>query len=300
MKKIKNKKIGFIGLGRMGKPMATNILKAGFPLIVYDVRRGPLLEIEKLGAQVAESAKQLGEESDTVVVAVFNYEQIKEVVFASEGALGGMKNNSSLIIMSTISPLDAKEAGELAKERGITTLDAPVSGGVPGAETGTLTIMVGGDAQVLRDNEDVLKAMGQNIRHVGGLGMGEAAKMIVQILVEANIVATAEAMVMAEKLGLNLEDMFEIVTKSVGDSEVFRRWAPRIITRDFSPVGCVDIAVKDTSMIVNTAMNLGILLPVSTAAYQMFRIAQSRGFGHLHHASLIKLYEEFGGVKGYD
>jgi 2-hydroxymethylglutarate dehydrogenase len=300
MHNLKNKKIGFIGLGNMGQPMASNLLKARFPVIAYDVRKEPVLELEKLGVKVAENAREVGAESDTVIVMVLGYEQIKEVIFSPDGALNAMKSGTTLIIMSTISPLEASEAGKQAKERGIDILDAPVSGGVIGAEAGTLAIMVGGDAKVFRNNEDILKAMGKNIHHVGELGMGEAVKMINQILVMAGIVATTEAMIMAEKLGMNLEALFEIITQSAGDSLVFREWASTIISRDFTPSEKIDIWVKDSGIVMRTAMDLGIPLPAASVAQQLFKIAQNRGLGQLHSASLIKLYEEFGQVLGYD
>ncbi len=299
MRIMKPKNIGFVGLGRIGRPMATNILKSGLKLMVYDLRKEPMLELEKLGAKSAHSLAQLGEENDTIIVMVLDYKQIQEVAFSAAGITNGMKKNSTLIIMSTISPLEAKEAAIITAKKGINMLDAPVSGGIPGAESGTLTIMVGGEDHILRDNESLLKSMGENVYHMGAVGMGQTMKMIVQILVENNIVATIEAMAMAEKLGINLSSVFDIVTRSVGDSEVFRRWAKRIINRDFTPVGCIDIAVKDTEIITNTATALGVPLPLSNVTHKVMKDAQRRGLGHLHHASIIGMYEEDGHIEGY-
>lgn len=294
MRKTGNKKVGFIGLGRMGKPMATNILKAGFPLIVYDAIKEPLVEMEKLGAEVAVSAKHLGQQSDVVVVMVINYEQVKEALLSSEGALNGMNRDSTLIIMSTISPLDVKKVGERAREKGVRMLDAPVSGGIEAAKPGTLNIIVGGTTDTVRDNENILQAMGQNICHVGELGTGALVKMINQLLGIASTVATAEAMVMAEKLGVNLETLYDVVTSSSGDSWAFRNRVPKVIKRDFTPTGNIEILVKDSGIVVSTAMELGIPLPVSTTANHILKMAQSRGLGQLHPAALVKLYEEFG------
>jgi len=293
MKKLNNKAVGFIGLGRMGKHMAANLLKAGFSLVVYDIREEPLAEIEKLGARIANSTIELGQESDLVIVMVTDYDQVKKAVLAPEGALKGMKRGSTLIIMSTISPIDVKEIGKWAKEQGITILDAPISGLISEAESGKLTIMVGGSAAALRNNKNVLSAMGKNIYHVGKFGMGETVKMINQIMAMVNTVGVMEAMVIAEKLEVNLETLYEVVTHGSGDSRQFRNRAPKIIRGDFTAEGVIDILVKDTGIIVNTATELGIPLPVSIAAYHIFRMAQSRGLGKLHPAALIKLYEHF-------
>ncbi len=287
------KRIGFAGIGRMGKPMAINILNAGFPLTVYDKNKQALKEMEQLGAGVAQNARQLGEHSDLLIVMLLNYEQIAEVVLAPQGALNSMKRDSTLIIMSSVAPPEAREIGSIAANKGVSVLDAPVSGGVIKAETGELSIMVGGDAETFNDNMALFQVMGKNVKYVGKLGNGSAFKLINQIMVEVNFVATAEAMAMAEILGLDLEHVFQIVSKSLGNSEVFQRSAPRIIKRDFSPEGCVDIAVKDTQNILKTAIELGIPLPMCTAAHHVFSIAKSLGYGAQHHASLIKIYESF-------
>lgn len=294
MRKSEKKVVGFIGLGRMGKPMATNILKAGYPLIVFDTNKEPLVEMSELGAQVATSTNHLGRDSDVVIAMVINYEQIKEVLFSREGALNGMKKGSTLIIMSTISPLDAKEVGEKAREKSIIVLDSPVSGGIQAAKAGTLNLIVGGATEVVNDNEDILKAMGQKINHVGDFGTGELVKMINQLMAIAGTVATAEAAVMAEKLGVNLETLYDVVTNSSGDCWAFRNRVPKIIKRDFTAEGNIEILIKDSGIVVNTAMALGIPLPVSTAANQILKTAGSRGLSQLHPAALINLYEEFG------
>lgn len=287
------KRIGFAGIGRMGKPMSINVLKAGFPLTVYDKNKQALKEMEQLGASVAQNARQLGEHSDVLIIMLFNYEQIAEVVLAPQGALNGMKRDSTLIIMSSVDPQEVREIGSIAAKKGVAVLDAPVSGGIIKAEKGELSIMVGGNAESFNDNLTLFQVMGQNVKYVGKLGSGSALKLINQIMVEVNYVATVEAMAMAEALGLDLEQVFQMVTKSLRNSEVFQRSAPRIINRDFSPEGCVDIAVKDTKNILKTAMELGIPLPMCTAAHYVFSIAKSLGYGAQHHASLIKIYESF-------
>ena len=295
MTNIRNggRRIGFVGIGRMGKPMATNIISAGFPLMVYDINKNSLREMEQLGAIVAQDASQLGEHNDVVIAMLLNYEQIKEVVLTPQGVLNNMKRDSSLIIMSSLAPIQISEIDNIAKGKGVAVLDAPVSGGVSGAKAGTLSIMVGGDAEIFSDNRTLFEAMGNNVKHVGELGHGCAFKMINQIMVEVNFAATAEAMAMAKMLGLDLEEVFQMVSKSVGNSEVFKRRAPKIINRDFNPEGSVDIAVEDTKNILETAMALDIPLPMVTAAYHTFSIAKSLGYGAEDEVSIIKIYESF-------
>ena len=293
MTNIRNggRRIGFVGIGRMGKPMATNIISAGFPLMVYDINKNSLREMEQLGAIVAQDASQLGEHNDVVIAMLLNYEQIKEVVLTPQGVLNNMKRDSSLIIMSSLAPIQINEIDNIAKDKGVAVLDAPVSGGVSGAKAGTLSIMVGGDTEIFSNNRALFEAMGKNVKHVGELGHGCAFKMINQIMVEVNFAATAEAMAMAKMLGLDLEEVFQMVSKSVGNSEVFKRRAPKIINRDFNPEGSVDIAVEDTKDILKTAMALGIPLPMVTAAYHGFHMAKSLGYGAEDEASIIKIYE---------
>lgn len=295
MTQVREKRIGFIGLGSMGKHMATNILKAKFPLTVYDVRKEVLAEMEKLGAKIARSAKEIGKENDTVVVMVRNHPQIKEVVFPPEGALGGMQNGSTLIIMSTISPLEVEEVDEVARQSGVSVIDSPVSGGREGAQEGSLVLMAGAEKEVFKENESLLRAMGRHVYYTGGVGTGQTVKMINQILVNAHQIVTAEALAIAKKLGMDLNVLHDIISNCIGDSAVWRMFGPRMITRDFEPRGTVNIMVKDSRSIMQTAVNLDIPIFISAIPYQVSRIAESRGLGEKDVASLITIFEEYAG-----
>ncbi len=297
MSHIKDKKIGFIGLGSMGKPMAINIAKAKFPITVHDIREEPLAEMKKLGAKIAKSAEEVGRESDTVVVMVLTYPQVKEVVLPPAGVLSGMRSGSTLIITSTISPLDVAEVEKVARQSGVAVIDSPVSGGRIGAEDGTLALMVGADQKVFEDNEEVLKAMGKNIYHVGKVGQGETVKMINQILVAAHQIATAEALVMAKKLGVDLQVLVDVISNSVGDSRIWRLLAPRMIVGDFEAKGAINTMSKDTRLIMDTGVALGVPLLCTSLTYQIFQWAESRGLGKQDITSLITMFEEYAGVK---
>ena len=293
---MSKKKVGFIGLGTMGKAMATNIARAGFPLTVFDVLKEPLAVMEKLGARVAKSARELGEESDTVVVMVRDYQQVKDSLFPPDGALGGMREGTALIITSTITPQEVVEVENVAREHGVSVIDSPVSGGRTKAEDASLALMVGGDDAVVKENDDILKAMGSNVFHVGKVGQGQAMKIVNQILVSANIVSVAEAMVMAEKLGINLQTMYDVITRSAGTSEVLQRMGPQMLARDFAPRATVDILIKDTGIIMDSARALEIPLPVFGTVYQIYRMARARGFGPKDATSVFQLLEEFAGL----
>ncbi len=175
-------------------------------------------------------------------------------------------------------------------------IDSPVSGGSEKAGEGSLTFMVGGDEEVVKKSDDVFKAMGKNIYHVGKVGQGQAVKLINQILVAANVVSVAEALVMAKKFGLDQRAIVEIVSKSAGDSWVLREMAPRMIARDFEPKAAINLYTKDTGIIMKTGLELEVPLLISNVTYQLCRIAASRGLGQRDISAIITLLEEFAGM----
>lgn len=300
MKPLPKKKIGFIGLGTMGKPMAANIAKANFPLTVYDVRKEPVAEMEKLGAKVAKSARQVGKECDTVVVMVINYPQVKEVVFPPEGVLSELSSGSTLIIASTLSPSEVEEVEEMARGKGVGVIDSPVSGGQERAQDGSLTLMVGADRKVFAENEEVLKAMGKYIYHMGKVGQGQTLKLVNQMLVVANIVSVAEALTMAKKLGMDMQGLVDIISKCTGDSWALREVAPRMIAGNFEAKGAVKTMTKDTRSIMNTGMKARVPLFISSIAYNLYGILESRGFNEQDISSVVTIFEEYAGVKVSD
>ena len=300
MTQVREKRIGFIGLGSMGKPMATNILKAGFPLTVYDIRKEPLAEMEKLGANIAKSVKELGKVSDTVVVMVLNYPQIKQIIAPPDGLLGGMRRGSTLIVTSTISPLEIVEIEEMARQHGVTVVDSAVSGGHERAVEGTLVLMVGAGEKAFKENKPLLKAMGKHVYYTGGVGKGQTVKMINQLLVGAHQVAAAEALVMAKKLGMDLKVLHEIISNSLGDSAIWRMFGPRMIDRDFEPRGAINTMTKDLRAIMQTAVELGTPILVSSITYQVLNMADSRGLAEKDCAALITIFEDYAGIKMND
>jgi 3-hydroxyisobutyrate dehydrogenase-like beta-hydroxyacid dehydrogenase len=207
-----------------------------------------------------------------------------------------MRKDTTLILTSTITPQEVVEVENVAYQHGVSVIDSPVSGGRIKAEDASLALMVGGDDAVIKENESILKAMGNNVFHVGKVGQGQSMKIVNQILVSANIVSVAEAMVMAEKLGINLQTMYDVITRSAGTSEVLQQMGPQMLARDFTPRATVDILIKDTGIIMDTVRALEIPLPVSSTVYQIYRMARARGLGPKDATSVFQLLEEFAGL----
>jgi 3-hydroxyisobutyrate dehydrogenase len=284
----------------MGQPMAVNILKAGFPLTVYDIRTEPLAEMERLGARIAKSVKETAKGNDAVIVMVLNYPQIKEVVFPPQGVLSEMPEGATLIVTSTISPLEIAEVEKVARQSGVAVIDSPVSGGHERAVEGSLVLMAGAEEKVFKDNEDILKAMGKYVYNTGAVGKGQTVKMINQLLCGANQVAIAEALVMAKKLGMDLPLLHEIISNSSGDSVMWKQFAPRMIAGDYEPRGAVNTMSKDSRSIMQTAVQLGTPTLISSVAYHVFQLAESRGLGQKDVASIITIFEEYTGIRVCD
>jgi 2-hydroxymethylglutarate dehydrogenase len=290
------KKVGFIGLGSMGKAMATNILKAGFPLTVYDVRPEPVAELEKIGARATKTVTEVGAKSDAVVVMVLNYHQVREVTLPPEGLLSSIRRGATLIVTSTITPQNITELAQAAGQYEVEVIDSPVSGGHASAEAGTLSLMAGGKEEVVKQHWDILKAIGGNVFHVGKVGQGQAVKVINQILVSANIASLAEALVMAKKLGLDLNSVLNVISKSAGDSFVLKSMGPQMVAGDFKPRATIDIFCKDTQCIMDTALALDVPLLISSLNYQVYRMARAKGLGKEDASALFQFFAEFAGL----
>jgi len=287
--------IGFIGLGNMGLGMARNILRAGFPLIGYDVREEPLRAIEGMGGQRANCPRAVSERARIAFVVVLNYPQIEQAILGEQGLQEGVKPGDVIVPMSTISPFQVKGLGQKLENRGIQILDAPVSGGKEGAEAGTLSIMVGGDKTAFERCLPIFQAMGKNVRHLGGLGSGMAMKLVNNLLVAVNGLAVAEAMTLGKKAGLNPQAILEIIPKSAGDSWMFRNRAPQMVSRDFTCRGELDILVKDLGYILEMGQSVKAPLFLSAVAREVFQIASRMGWGKEDDSAVVKALELLGG-----
>lgn len=271
------KRIGFIGLGEMGYPMALNLLNAGYRLSAYDSRREPLLEIEKHGAIIARSPKEVAQSSDIVICMVLTASQVVSVFRGEEGALEGANPGMTFLIMSTIEPRIVQELSELASVKGINILDAPVSGAKRGAEEGTLSIIVGGPKAVFEECRPVFDALGKNIFYVGDIGMGEAAKLINNHLVLVNMLAVYEAMNLAQAAGVKTDVLLELIKKSTGNSWVIENWdlvkswkeTPRLDRTTQITFKDIKTLYKDIQITLNFARDLNVPLQLAGLSSQL-------------------------------
>lgn len=274
-------KVGFIGLGAMGKPMARNLIKRGIETIVYDVREEPVKELEKLGAKFAGSTKEIGSLCDFVIIMVNNTAQTEEIILGDEGILSSMGKGSIIVIMSTVDPLLCQRVANIAQEKGIGVIDAPVSssitagakgvggGGPKGAETGTLTIMVGGKKDLFERCRYVLEAMGSQILHVGDIGTAQAVKLASNSIVYATAVATAGGIALAAKAGINLERFLEIIRSNAANSWVAHNWEHW--RKKAKPEGKISLGItyKDLGLALDLAKAWGISLPLGEIIAQL-------------------------------
>jgi len=291
-------RIGFVGLGAMGKLMASNLIKKGFPLIVYDVRKEPLQQLSKLGAETASSSQEVGRKAKIIIVVTRTFPQVKEVFLGKEGILKSAEKDSIIVIMSTISPPEVKEVAEACKMRGIKVIDAPISGGTKGAAGGTLTIMVGGDKSTFESCLPLFEAMGKNIYHMGNIGMGQTVKLVNQLLVSVNLLAVAEGVVLGVKAGIDPQKLFEVLGKGAAESWVLNYVSPRIVSRDFTNnKSTLYTLIKDSEIVASTGIKLKVPLPIASAAYQVYVEAEACGLGEEDISGVVRLFEKFAKVE---
>jgi 3-hydroxyisobutyrate dehydrogenase-like beta-hydroxyacid dehydrogenase len=269
-----NKKIGFIGLGNMGEPMATNIAKAGFDLTVYDIRAEPLHTLEKLGAKVARSPQEIGERCDIIETIVVNDAQVEEVMLGKDGGgvLAGARPGSILVIHSTVHPKTCQRIAAFAKDKNVGVLDAAVSGAEAGARAGTLSLMVGGDPALLEVCRPVFNAIGKNIFHMGEVGMGEVAKLANNLMAIINMQSTREGLRLARLAGIDEQKMLEVVKASTGNSWAVQSWeAMRQTAAQYTtgPKGMAQVGYKDISLAVTVGHDVGASLPIAALVSQL-------------------------------
>lgn len=265
-------KVGFIGLGTIGRPIAVNVLKAGFDLMVFDVRKEPVKELASLGANAALSPREVGEHGDVIEVAVVDDRQVEEVALGEGGVLEGARPGTIIAIHSTVFPKTVKKVAEGAKKRGVYVIDAPVSGGETGAREKTLCYMVGGERQLVEKCRGLFSASASHIFHMGGTGTGAAAKMIVQVAVCVNMLAAHEAELLCEKSGLDFSTVQEVLRVSSAQSFVLDHWLERFKRpKDLTPIRPrrTEVFYKSLSPALDLARDLGISLPGAALARQL-------------------------------
>lgn len=290
-------RIGFIGLGIMGRGMAANILKAGFPLTVWNRTPERTEALAAAGAAVAATPAALAAASDIVITCVSDTPDVQAVILGEDGVLRGAQSGSLVIDMSTISPAVTQEIAAALSARGVAMLDAPVSGGSEGAARGTLSIMVGGAVEALERAMPVLQTMGQRITHVGSTGAGQTVKLVNQVIVVGNCLAMAEGLMLAQAGGVDLEKALEAVSGGAAGSWMLSNRGPQILARDWRPGFTIALQQKDLRLVLEAADAVGTPVPGTALVFQLYRTLEARGLGGDGNHALIKALEALAGFE---
>jgi 3-hydroxyisobutyrate dehydrogenase-like beta-hydroxyacid dehydrogenase len=290
-------RVGFIGTGNMGAPMAANLLSAGNELAVHDLLRETTRELEAAGASWADSPKAAAAAAEVVCLSLPGPPEVEDLVVGNGGLLDAMGNGSIIVDLSTNSPSLVKRLAERAGERGVGFLDAPVSGGVRGARKGTLAVMVGGDPEHFATCTPLLNAIGGNVFHVGEIGAGNVAKLINNMLAFSSMMANAEALVLGAKAGVDLNVLWKIVRASSGANFAWEYGARAILRDRLAPTFAVDLACKDIGLATEMAAELDVSLTMGTTVEALLRRYQGSGFAREDVLATVKALEEVAGVQ---
>lgn len=283
-------KIGFIGLGIMGRPMAENLLRAGHEVWVNNRSRAPMDALAARGAHAA-SRRELAENCEAILTMLPNGPQVKEVVLGENGIAAFMRAGQVLIDMSSISPVVSREVAAELAEKGIEMLDAPVSGGEPKAIDGTLSFMVGGKREVFERYGNLFRAMGSSAVLCGGIGAGDTVKLANQVIVAANIAAVAEGFTLAKQAGVDPRVVLEAIRGGLAGSAVLEAKGPMMLSDSFEPGFKVDLHIKDLNNAIDAADTVGAPLPLTAAVMEMLRYLHANQMGEWDHSALAKFYE---------
>ena len=291
------KKIGFIGLGVMGKPMSKNLIKAGYSLIVYDINPDSVKEVVSAGALQGSSPSQIGAECDVIITMLPNSPHVEQVITGKNGILEGARPGSVIIDMSSISPIVAKKLYAAAAEKGVEMIDAPVSGGEPKAKDGTLSIMVGGKEEVFESIKKILLSMGASAILIGGIGSGNIAKLANQIMVALHLAAVSEAMVFAEKAGVDSEKVYKAIRGGLAGSVVLDAKMPLILDRNFKPGGPIRMHTKDLLNVRDAALEIDAPIPLTTQVLEFMKALKADGKQEHDHGGIIQYWEKLANVE---
>ena len=288
--------IGFIGIGIMGRPMAKNLIKAGYALTVYG-KSAPTDDLVALGAVVAKSSKEVAAQSDVIITMLPNSPHVKEAVMGENGVLEGARPGAILVDMSSIAPSASQEICAAAKAKGVAMLDAPVSGGEPKAIDGTLAIMVGGDKKTFETVKPILEKMGSSVVLVGDIGAGNVTKLANQIIVALNIAAVSEALVLATKAGVKPEAVFDAIKGGLAGSTVMNAKVPMILDGNFKPGFRIELHIKDLQNALDTAHNLNVAVPLTANVMETLQALKVDDMGADDHSAIVRFYEKLAKVE---
>ena len=292
-----NPTVGFIGLGIMGKPMARNLLKAGYPLVVHNRSRAAVDELSKEGAQPAASSKEVAARGEVIITMLPDSPDVELVYAGENGVFAGAKEGMLLLDMSSISPIVARKLAADAQKRGMDMLDAPVSGGEAGAIGATLSIMIGGEATAVERAMPIFQALGKNIVHVGDAGAGQVTKAANQMVVGTTIAIVSEALVLAAKAGVDPAKVRQALLGGFAQSKILEAHGQKMLERNFKPGFRIRLHEKDMKIALATGSEYGVPLMVTSQVAQMMTAMKSMGNGDLDHSGLVKFVEELAKIE---
>jgi len=288
--------IGFIGLGIMGRPMAKNLLKAGYPLVVHSRSQGPVDELVAAGAKAAGSPADMAAQVDVLITMLPNSPDVELVALGKSGIIERSKSNLLFLDMSTISPIVSQKIDKALSAKGVRMLDAPVSGGEKGAVDAALSIMVGGEKADFDAALPIFQAMGKTITHLGPLGAGGFTKLANQIIVAVNLTALGEALTLARKAGLDRSLTLKALGGGLAGSKCLEQKTPNYVSGTYKPGFKIDLHFKDLGLIMESSRELGVPLPCTAVVQELFNALRVKGSGGLDHSGVITLLEELAGV----
>lgn len=290
-------KIGVIGLGIMGKPMSRNLLKAGHQLVVFDIDSSAVDELQRAGAEPGASPKDVAARSEVIITMLPNTPIVKAVILGKEGVIEGAQRGAIVVDMSSVSPQASQEIAAILAQKGIRMIDAPVSGGEPKAIDGTLSIMCGGAQADFDELLPVFKAMGSSAVLTGGNGAGSVTKLANQIIVQLNIAAVSEALVLAAKAGVDPELVYQAIRGGLAGSTVMDAKVPMMLDRNFRPGGSLRINIKDIGNVLETSHELGVPLPLTATIMEILQALKADGMIDFDHSSIVRYYEKLAKVE---
>lgn len=289
-------KIGFIGLGIMGKPMSKNLVKAGYDVVVYNRSKASVEELVSLGAEAADTPKEVAEKADVIVTMLPNSPQVLEICLGENGIVHGAKAGQVVIDMSSIDPLKSREVYEALGKKGVDFLDAPVSGGEPKAIDGTISVMVGGKKEVFDKSYEIMKAMAGSVVYVGEIGAGNITKLANQVIVALNIAAMSEAFTLATKAGVDPDLVYQAIRGGLAGSTVLDAKAPLVMDRKFDPGFRIELHIKDLQNVLDTSHELGASLPLTSQVMEIMQALKADGHEKNDHSAIVKYYEKINNI----
>ena len=289
-------KVGFIGLGIMGKPMAKNLVKAGYELVVADkFAKAAVEELVAMGATAAETNADVARQVDILITMVPNSPHVKEALFGENGAAAALKKGAIVLDCSSINPVASREINAELEKMGIEMMDAPVSGGEPKAIDGTLAFMVGGKPEIFEKVKPLLEKMGSSVVLCGGIGAGNVTKLCNQIVVAVNIASVAEAMTLGQQCGVEPEKIFEAIKGGLAGSTVMNAKAPMMMDQNFKPGFRINLHIKDLNNVVDAAAKYDSPIPLTQSVLEMMKILRRDGDEGCDHSALVKYYQKLTG-----